>query len=357
MSIKRVAIIGCGIGRSHIVEGYLPHPDKFEVALLCDLNEARLAEVADEFGIAGRTTSFAEVLADDSIDIVDICTPPGIHLEQVVAALQAGKHVICEKPLTGSLSGVDEIMRVEKTAKGVLMPIFQYRYGDGVEKAKRIIEAGIAGKPYMGSVETFWLRTPAYYAVPWRGKWATELGGVLVTHALHLHDMLLHLMGPATRVFGRVATRVNDIEVEDCASASLQMENGAFVSLSCTLGSQQEISRLRLHFENVTFESNHEAYSPGKAPWTILAANDEVQRRIDAVIGDWHPVAPRFTTQMAHFHAHLEGNGPLPVSTADARRALELVTAIYQSSDSGQDIHLPVGPDSPKYAEWRARTR
>jgi predicted dehydrogenase len=357
MSIKTVAIIGCGIGRSHIVEGYLPHPDKFKVATLCDLNEERLKQIGDEFGIDKRTTSFAEVLVDNSIDIVDICTPPGIHLELVVAALEAGKHVICEKPLTGSLAGVDQIMRVERTARGVLMPIFQYRYGDGVEKAKRIIEAGIAGRPYMGSVETFWLRTPDYYAVPWRGKWATELGGVLVTHALHLHDMLLHLMGPASRVFGRVATLVNDIEVEDCASASLLMENGAFVSLSCTLGSQQEISRLRLHFENVTFESNHEAYSPGKDPWTILAANDRVQREIDAVIGDWQPVAPRFTTQMAHFHAHLEGRGPLPVSTQDARRALELVTAIYQSSDSGQDIPLPIGADSPKYADWRARTQ
>jgi predicted dehydrogenase len=357
MSIKTVAIIGCGIGRSHIVEGYLPHPDKFKVATLCDLNEERLKQIGDEFGIDKRTTSFAEVLVDNSIDIVDICTPPGIHLELVVAALEAGKHVICEKPLTGSLAGVDQIMRVERTARGVLMPIFQYRYGDGVEKAKRIIEAGIAGRPYMGSVETFWLRTPDYYAVPWRGKWATELGGVLVTHALHLHDMLLHLMGPASRVFGRVATLVNDIEVEDCASASLLMQNGAFVSLSCTLGSQQEISRLRLHFENVTFESNHEAYSPGKDPWTILAANDRVQREIDAVIGDWQPVAPRFTTQMAHFHAHLEGRGPLPVSTQDARRALELVTAIYQSSDSGQDIPLPIGADSPKYADWRARTQ
>jgi predicted dehydrogenase len=357
MSIKTVAIIGCGIGRSHIVEGYLPHPDKFKVATLCDLNEERLKQIGDEFGIDKRTTSFAEVLVDNSIDIVDICTPPGIHLELVVAALEAGKHVICEKPLTGSLAGVDQIMRVERTARGVLMPIFQYRYGDGVEKAKRIIEAGIAGRPYMGSVETFWLRALDYYAVPWRGKWATELGGVLVTHALHLHDMLLHLMGPASRVFGRVATLVNDIEVEDCASASLLMENGAFVSLSCTLGSQQEISRLRLHFENVTFESNHEAYSPGKDPWTILAANDRVQREIDAVIGDWQPVAPRFTTQMAHFHAHLEGRGPLPVSTQDARRALELVTAIYQSSDSGQDIPLPIGADSPKYADWRARTQ
>ena len=107
-----------------------------------------------------------------------------------MAALAAGKHVVCEKPLTGSLADVDAIIAAEQGARGVLMPIFQYRYGDGIEKAKRIIDAGIAGKPYVGSVETFWCRTPDYYAVPWRGKWATELGGVLVTHALHLHDML-----------------------------------------------------------------------------------------------------------------------------------------------------------------------
>ncbi|NRP72412.1 Glucose--fructose oxidoreductase [Ensifer psoraleae] len=357
MSIKTVAIIGCGIGRSHIVEGYLPHPDKFRVAALCDLNVERLNEVGNEFGIEKRTTSFKDLLADDSIDIIDICTPPGIHLEQVLDALASGKHVVCEKPLTGSLKGVDRIMEAEKRAKGVLMPIFQYRYGDGIEKAKRIIDAGIAGRPYVGSVETFWLRTPEYYSVPWRGKWETELGGVLVTHALHLHDMMLHLLGPVAGVFGRVATRVNDIEVEDCASASLLMRNGAFVSLSCTLGSQEQISRLRLHFENVTFESSHEPYAPGKDPWKIIAANETVQAEIDEVIGNWQPVSPRFTTQMAHFHAYLSGNGPLPVTTADARQALELVTAIYQSADTGREITLPVGPESPKYANWRANTR
>ncbi|MDK1374410.1 MULTISPECIES: Gfo/Idh/MocA family oxidoreductase [unclassified Sinorhizobium] len=357
MSVKTVAIIGCGIGRSHIVEGYLPHPDKFQVTALCDLNVERLNEVGNEFGIEKRTTSFKELLADDSIDIIDICTPPGIHLEQVLDALASGKHVICEKPLTGSLKGVDRIMEAEKQARGVLMPIFQYRYGDGIEKAKRIIDSGIAGKPYVGSVETFWLRTPEYYSVPWRGKWETELGGVLVTHALHLHDMMLHLLGPAAKVFGRVATRVNDIEVEDCASASLLMQNGAFVSLSCTLGSQEQISRLRLHFEHVTFESSHEPYAPGKDPWKIIAANEAVQAKIDDVIGDWRPVSPRFTTQMAHFHAFLTGTGPLPVTTKDARQALELVTAIYQSADTGREITLPIGPESPKYANWRANTR
>jgi predicted dehydrogenase len=351
-----VGLVGLNIGRSHIVEGYVPNP-AFRVATLCDLDEARLASVGDEFGIVGRTTSFDDLLSDSAIDIIDICTPPMLHRPMVEAALAAGKHVVCEKPLTGSLLDCDAIIAAEKAAPGLLMPIFQYRYGDGIEKAKRIIDAGIAGKLYAGSAETFWKRTPDYYDVPWRGKWATELGGVLATHALHLHDMALTLTGPASRVFGRVATRVNDIEVEDCASASLLMQNGALLSLTCTLGSQDEISRLRLHFENVTFESSHAAYSPGNDPWQIIAASDAVQRRIDEVTADWQPVGPRFTTQMAHFAAALEGRAPLPVSSADARRALELVTAIYQSSDTGADVALPIGPDSPKYADWRARTR
>ncbi len=95
MSVKTVAIIGCGIGRLHMIEGYLPHPDKFRVKTICDLNVERLNEFGDEFGIEQRTTSFEAVLADETIDIIDICTPPGIHLEQVIAALAAGKHVIC----------------------------------------------------------------------------------------------------------------------------------------------------------------------------------------------------------------------------------------------------------------------
>jgi predicted dehydrogenase len=351
-----VGIVGLRAGRSHVVEGYAPHPD-FEVVAACDLDEARLGDVADAFGIPRRTTDFAELLADARIDVIDICTPPALHRPQVEAALAAGKQVVCEKPLTGSLADADAIIAAERVAAGTVMPIFQYRYGDGVQKARRIIEAGIAGRPYTGTVETLWLRGADYYDVPWRGKWASELGGTLVAHALHTHDMMQYLMGPVARVFGRVATRVNDIEVEDCASASLLMASGALVSLSCTLGSQEQISRLRLHFENVTFESSRAPYSPGNDPWRIIARDDAVQARIDSALAGWRPVAPHFATQMALYHDFLEGRGPLPVTLADARRALELVTAIYQSSDSGAEVTLPLGPDSPKYADWRARTR
>lgn len=349
----RVGIIGCGIGKSHIEEGYVPHGDKFEVAVLCDLNEKRLNAVADEFGIKGRITSSDELMAMEDIDIIDICTPPAIHAKLILQALAAGKHVVCEKPLTGSLAEVDEVMEAEKSAKGVLMPIFQYRYGDGVERARRIIESGIAGKPYAGTAETFWKRGADYYDNPWRGRWATELGGVLMTHAIHLHDMLNYLMGPTDRVFARATTRVNAIEVEDCVSASLLLKSGAVVSATATLGAQEEISRLHLAFENVTFESNHSAYSPGDGPWRILPANEEIGRQIDELLKDMPPIGRRFNGQMEAFYHALEKGEKPPVTSADAHRSLELLAAIYHSNDTNSDVALPITKGHPKYMTWR----
>lgn len=350
--IKTVAIIGVGIGRSHIVEGYLTNPDKFKVVVLCDLNVERMTPIADEFGIERRVTSFDDVLAMDDIDIIDICTPPMLHYPMVMAALKAGKHVICEKPLVGSLEQVDAVIAQEKISKGKLMPVFQYRFGDGIEQAKAIIDAGIAGKPYVGTVETLWTRGPDYYAVPWRGKWATELGGVLMTHAIHQHDLFTYLMGDIKRLFGRVATRVNDIEVEDCVTASLELESGALGSFTATLGSADEITRLRFAFENVTFESDHQAYNPGDKVWKILPRNPETAAKIDALLKDWVHVPSRFQTQMARFHDALTGKAELPVTSADSRRALELVTAFYTSSTTHQDVELPIAPDHPKYKSW-----
>ncbi|WP_127755078.1 Gfo/Idh/MocA family oxidoreductase [Devosia sp. 1566] len=350
--IFNVAIIGCGIGRSHIVEGYAPNADKFRVLALCDLNPERMNPIADEFGVPRRETEFDAVLAMDDIDIIDICTPPMLHYPMVLAALRAGKHVICEKPLVGSLAQVDEVIAEEKKSKGMLMPVFQYRFGDGIEQAKAIIDAGIAGKPYVGTVETLWTRGPDYYAVPWRGKWATELGGVLMTHAIHQHDLFTYLMGDIKRLFGRVATRVNDIEVEDCVTASLELENGALGSFTATLGSAQEITRLRLAFENVTFESDHEPYNPGNKPWTILPRNAETREKIEALLAGWQHVPSRFQTQMARFHAALTGQAPLPVTSADSRRALELVTAFYHSSTTHEDVELPLGTEHPRYSSW-----
>src|SRR5438034_6693285 len=266
-----VAVIGCGIGRSHVAEGYARLPGKFEVRALCDLNAERIDAVADEFSVERRTTSFDEVLAMNDIDIVDICTPPTLHFPQAMAALGAGKQVVCEKPLVGSLEQIDQLAAAEADAGGRIMPVFQYRFGNGLQKARRLVELGVAGKPYLATVEPAWLRGAKYYSVPWRGRFETELGGALLTHAIHSHDILTFLMGNVASVFARTATRVNTIEVEDCAVASLAMESGALASLSATLGSAKEISRLRLCFEHVTFESSQAPYAPGDDPWQIIA--------------------------------------------------------------------------------------
>ncbi|MEF2072625.1 Gfo/Idh/MocA family protein [Consotaella aegiceratis] len=356
MTVQSVAVVGLNVGHKHISEGYAPRPDRWRLAAICDLDEARLEAVGDEFAIADRTTRFDDLLGRADIDVIDIATPPSTHRPMVEKALAAGKHVVCEKPLTASLADTDALIAAEKASGRLLMPIFQYRSGDGAQKAKRIIDAGIAGKPFVGTVETHWKRPAAYYDVPWRGKWETEFGGVLASHAIHAHDLLTFLMGPIERVFARVATRVNAIEVEDCAAGSLLMESGALVTISATLGSQNEISRFRLCFENVTFESGGGCYSPGDEPWTVLPANPEIAARIEAELADYQPVGRRYLGQMDALHDALCGRSPLPVTTQDARHSLELVTACYHSAATGLDVALPLASDHPKYRDWRPRS-
>jgi predicted dehydrogenase len=351
--MRNVAVIGLGIGRSHLSEGYANLTDRFRVVALCDLNEARLSEVGEQFGVERRTTSFDEVLAMPDVDIIDICTPPSIHADQVIAALEAGREVVCEKPLVGSLADLDRVVAAERVARGHVMPIFQYRWGEGFQRAWHIVRTGLAGRPYTAVAETSWQRRADYYAIAWRGKYATELGGVLLTQAIHLHDMMCCLMGDVKSVYARTATRVNPIEVEDCATASLEMQSGALASISATLGSTEQISRLRAHFEHVTFESSLAPFSPGDEPWRILPASPEAAARIEAALQGFAPVPRRFHGQMAAYADALDYGGVLPVTLDDARRALELVTALYASAETGEAVPLPLPISHPRYVDWR----
>jgi predicted dehydrogenase len=260
---------------------------------------------------------------------------------------------VCEKPLVGSLREIDQLAAAEAKALGRIMPVFQYRFGNGLQKARRIIELGLAGKPYLATIETAWLRGAKYYSVPWRGRFATELGGALLTHAIHAHDILTFLMGDVASVFARTATRVNAIEVEDCAVASLVMESGALASLAATLGSAKEISRLRLCFEHVTFESSQAPYAPGDDPWQIIATSPEAEARIARALEGWDFVRSRFEGLMASYHTALETTGRLPVTLADARRSLELITALYHAAETGAAVTLPIGASHPNYGDWR----
>src|SRR5207248_9795246 len=132
-----------------------------EVVAVCDIDLERARPVAEEHHIPRVVGSLDELLRMDDVDVVDLCTPPHLHFEQIQQVLSAGKHAICEKPLVSSLREVDELERVEAGSGRRIMPIFQYRFGHGLQKLKLLIAEGVAGTAYLATVETAWRRRAA----------------------------------------------------------------------------------------------------------------------------------------------------------------------------------------------------
>jgi predicted dehydrogenase len=348
----RVGVVGCGIGQAH-VRAYQSLPHRFEVSAICDVNEARARELATAHDVPRVSTDIAELCRMDALDVIDICTPSYLHAPQVQQVLTAGKHVVCEKPVAGSLKEVDELIEAEVQSGRRVMPIFQFRFGHGVQKLKLLIEAELAGRAFLTTVETAWRRRADYYAVPWRGKWETELGGALVTLAIHAHDLLYYVLGPVKSVFARTATLVNPIETEDCVSAALEMADGSLASLSVTTGSTAEISRHRFCFSNLTAESNTQPYDNTADPWTFTGDTPELAQQIEDALARFEPLPEGFAGQFYRFREALQRDTELPVTLADARASLELITAMVHSAQTGQAVHLPIGRDHPKYAGWQ----
>jgi predicted dehydrogenase len=345
----RAAVVGLGIGQMH-VWSMRRMKDRYTVAAVCDLDRAKAEAAAERTG--ADIASFEEVIARDDIDLVDLCTPPSLHLEQITAALRAGKDVVCEKPLVASLAHVDQLAEVEAESPGSLMPVFQYRFGNGLQKVKALVDAGVAGRHHTSTMEVAWRRRADYYAVPWRGRWETELGGVLLSQAIHALDMLTYIAGRPTRVFCRTTTRVNDIEVEDCASASLELADGSLATASATLGSPQEITRHRFNTAGFSAESGTAAYESSSDPWEITPDGPEAEAAIEEVIGSWVERPEGWWGQLERFADARATGDPPPVTLADARASLELITALYASSRSGTDVALPIEPDHPLYRGW-----
>jgi len=354
-SRHRVAVIGLGFGLAHLA-AYRGLAEQFEVVAVCDHDQGRLDGLATWFDVELRTTSFDDVLALDQLDVVDICTPPTTHLDMAAAALARDRHVICEKPVAGSLADVDRLADAEAASAGRLMPIFQYRFGDGAGRLRHLMDRDLVGPAHVASVETFWHRGGDYYDTsPWRGTLARELGGVCAMHAIHAYDLLLTLLGPARSVYARTATRLHPVETEDCAAVVVEFVSGALATLTATLGSARELSRMRIHFEHLSVESGSSPYGGSAEPWTIEPMTPDSAARIDAALAGYTEGGDLLTSQLAAFADALDTNERLPVTIADARPTIELLTAIYQSAAAGAAVELPVGSDHSGYAGWHAR--
>ena len=351
--LLKVGLAGSGIGRLHLA-AFASLPSQFQVVAVCDIDPSKAGTLAAQYDVPRVVTDMTDLCRMDDVDVIDLCTPSFLHYEQTLQVLDAGKHVICEKPVARSLQEVDEIMAVEKQSGKHVMPIFQYRFGCGLQKLKRLVRDGVAGRAHLTTVETAWRRRVNYYAT-WHGKWKMELGGAMVTLAVHAHDALYYILGPAQSVFARTATRVNPIETEDCVSASLEMADGSLCSLSVTTGSTHQISRHRFCFSHLTAESNTQPYTNTSDPWTFTGDSPEIDQRIQDTLTRLEPLPEGFAGQFYRFHQALHrqaGIAELPVTLADARAALELITAVYFSARTDQVVRLPIGQAHPYYTGW-----
>ncbi len=354
MNKYQVAIIGTYIGSKHY-EDFQKLPDRFKVHTICGLTRDAIDKILQSNNETKISLDFEKVLKIKEIDIIDICLPPHLHFSACKKALESGKHVICEKPLVSNLKEIDELEKISKDTKKIIFPVFQYRYGIGFSKLKALINSGLAGKPLVASLETHWNRGKDYYSKAWRGTWKGEQGGAILSHAIHIHDLISMILGPVSSVYAKLTTKVNDIEVEDCAALSIEMKNGSLVTSSITLGAANDTSRLRFCFEGVTVESGaspNKPYQPAEDKWKFLARHPITQDQIDNLLNNIKPSQSWYAGLFEQISNKLNDIKSDEVTLNDARKSLEFVTAVYNSSRTGQNISLPINVDNPLYNSW-----
>jgi predicted dehydrogenase len=350
MKTFRAAIIGTGtISRRHFAA--LSHEkERVEIVAAVDIAPQNLKRFCEEFNFAPGYTDSLTMLNEQKPDLVHICTPPDVHFELSVLALRHGAHVLCEKPLVASLDEVDRLQAVEREVGLTCSSIFQWRFGSGTRHFKQLIDSRALGRPLVGLCNTTWYRDHAYYAVPWRGKWDTELGGVSMGHGIHAMDLFLWIMGDWVEVNAVIGTLDRNIEVEDVSLAHVRFASGALGSIVNSVLSPRQTSYMRFDFQRATVELEH-LYSHANKDWRFSIPEeadyqDELERW--RTIGD--DVPADHTTQVIHTLDALErGETPL-TSGLQARTTIEFLTALYKSALTRQPVQRgSIDRDDPFY--------
>ena len=337
MSKIRAAIIGTGgIARQH-VRGLRAHSNRTELVAVVDIDHARAAAFAAEHGVPSVFTDAARCLTEIKPDLVHICTPPGLHARLAVMAMEAGANVLCEKPLCASLAEVDLIQAAAKRANRFCASVFQFRHGSSVAHFRAAMAANTLGRPLVAVCHTLWYRNAAYYEVPWRGKWSNELGGPTVGHGIHAMDQLLYLLGDWRQLRAIARTLDRPIEVEDVSAALVDFENGCVASIVNSILSPRQETYLRMDFQLATVELRH-LYGYGNDNWRFSVPEGASPDPIKALSSLPPNVSADHTAQIGAILDDI-ANGTVPVTAGiEARRTIELLTAIYKSSFTGRPV-------------------
>lgn len=342
----RFGLLGCGriakrhselLGGNHIAGATL--------AAVCDTVRNRADAIAARFEVPA-CYDIDELLAREDIDAVTVLTPSGMHPAHVIACAKAGKHVVVEKPMALRLQDADDMIRACDQAGVKMFVVKQNRFNVPVVKAREALDAGRFGRLILGTVRVRWCRDQAYYDQDaWRGTWAYD-GGVLSNQASHHVDMLEWFFGDVLSVHARAVTALARIEAEDTAIATLKFRNGALGIIEATTAVRPTDleGSLSILGEKGTVEIAGFAVNQIRH-WRFV---DELPSDKDVV--EKFSVNPPNVYGFGHqaYYQHvidcLVNQRSALVDGLEGRRSLELISALYESIETGTEVPLRFAP-------------
>lgn len=342
-----IGMVGCGMIAN------------FHAKALADAKGAHLVgaaslslEATQKFAAKNDCKAYAtidEMLADDAVGAVSICTPSGAHMDPAIAAAKAGKHVIVEKPLEITTERCDQIIKACDDAGVRLTVTFQSRFHQSSQLMKKAVDSGRFGKITMGDAYVKWFRSQEYYdSGDWRGTWALDGGGALMNQAIHSVDLLLWLMGPVKQISAMTSTLTHErIEVEDVAVATLKFENGALGVIEATTtaypGALKRIEISGSEGSAVLEEEDIKSWDFKNEEPSDATIREEMCGKTETGGGAADPSAIGHHGHTLLFEeavSAINENRPSILDGTEGRRSVEVICAIYESAKTGKIITL-----------------
>jgi UDP-N-acetyl-2-amino-2-deoxyglucuronate dehydrogenase len=360
MSVEklRFGILGCGVIGPHHAKA-IAGLESAELAAVADIVPELAEELAEEHGCA-HSASLEEMLSGVDLDAVCVCTPSGMHAEGAIAALEAGKHVVIEKPVDITLEAADRLIEVQLATGRRVAVVSQHRFDSATQAVHEALARGEFGRLTSGSADVRWWRSQSYYdSGGWRGTWELDGGGVLINQAIHSIDLLQWLMGQVVEVTAYTGLIAHErIEVEDTAVAILKFANGPLGTIVATTAAYPGLTtRIAVHgdrgsaiiddddltyFHAATEGQEGEAYG---ASGGENQAEEIMQRYGDAESGPGAGADPG-SLSMAHrdqikdfVEAVRDDREPL-VNLGEGRKPLAIIQGIYESARTGGPVSI-----------------
>lgn len=297
-------------------------------------------------------TDFTELLKADDIDVVTICTPSGAHMEPAIAAAQARKHAIIEKPIEITLERIDRILEAHDKAGTTVGGFFNGRFTRTAQLFRQAVEQGRFGRITFGMAFGPWWRDQSYYDEGgWKGTQRYDGGGALMNQGIHTIDLLQWLMGPVASVQANVDTLAHtNIEVEDTAAATVRFASGALGTIACTT------SMWPGHFRIVEVAGDRGTVAMADSKflfWQFADQRPQDQQIRDELVefptvsvGASSPsaglTAEGHRANIAEFLDALQARRAPLISGPEARKSVEIILAIYRSAQQRQPVELPL---------------